>query len=63
MSAIVCSSTMGSGFFGIVSVTLIRTSWLSPVSSTPTSNASASVTRISVSVSVDRCVPAGRTLT
>src|SRR5262245_34405148 len=55
--------TMESGCFGIVNVTLIRTSWLSPVSSTPTSNASSSVTLIVVSVVVERSWPLGRAFT
>src|SRR3990170_1017536 len=46
--------TIASGCFGMVRVTLMRTSWLSPVSSTPTSNESSSDTLIVVSVVVDK---------
>src|SRR5262245_10671686 len=63
MIGIVAVLTIESGCLGIVSVTLILTSWLSPVSSTPTSNLSSSVTLMVVSVVVERSWPLGRAFT
>ena len=63
MIGIVDVFTMLFGCFGMVSVTLICTSWLSPVSRTPTSNASCSVTLMVVCVVVERSWPLGKALT
>ena len=63
MIGIVAVLTIGSGCFGIVSVTLTRTSWLSPESVTPTSKASSSVTLIVVSVVVESSCPLGSAFT
>ena len=61
--SIVCFFTIGVVPFGIVSVTSIRTSWLSPVFLTETSKARSVEALIVVSVSGESCVPAGCTTT
>src|SRR5687768_15799297 len=63
MSGIVLVWMIGSGVLGIVSVTLIWTSCESPLFSTPTSNASSSVTSSVVSVVVESWSPLGRAFT